>query len=81
MDIETKAAKKLHEDTVMLRYAYGMAPELETEDHNKKLWKVLYVDADMSLIAEHCNNENAMICVCDNDSLTICEDQEDDTPF
>ena len=81
MDFVKKAAKKLHDDTVMLRYAYGMAPELKTEDHNKKLWKVLYVDADMSLIAEHCNNENAMICVCDNDSLCVSENQEDDEPF
>lgn len=81
MDFVKRAAKKLHNDTVMLRYAYGMVPELETEDHNKKLWKVLYVDADMSLIVEHCNNKNAMICVCDNDSLTICEDREDDEPL
>ena len=81
MDFVKKAAKKLHNDTVTLRYAYGMAPKLETEDHNKKLWKVLYVDADMSLIAEHCNNENAMICVCDNDSLCVSENQEDDEPF
>lgn len=81
MDFVKKAAKKLHNDTVMLRYAYGMVPKLETEDHNKKLWEVLYVDADMSLIAEYCNNENAMICVCDNDSLCVSENQEDDEPF
>lgn len=64
----------------MLRYAYGYYPNFDTREQNKKLWKVLHVGL-YSLIEEYTTGTRPMICVCDNDSLTVSENQEDDEPF
>lgn len=74
-------AKRLNDDLLMLRYAYGYYPNFDTRDQNKRLWKVLYVGTAHSLIEEHSTGTRSMICVCDNDSLTVFENQEDDEPF
>lgn len=74
-------AKRLNDDLLMLRYAYGYYPNFDTRDQNKRLWKVLYVGISNSIIEERSAGTRAMICVCDNDSLTVSENQEDDEPF
>lgn len=74
-------AKRLNNDLLMLRYAYGYYPNFDTRDQNKRLWKVLYVGITNSIIEEHSSEEQPIICVCDNDSLTVSENQEDDEPF
>ena len=74
-------AKRLNNDLLMLRYAYGYYPNFDTRDQSKRLWEVLYVGTTNSLIEEHSTGTRSMICVCDNDSLTVSENQEDDEPF
>lgn len=74
-------AKRLNDDLLMLKYAYGYYPNFDTRDQSKRLWKVLYVGISSSIIEEHSAGSRAMICVCDNDSLTVSENQEDDEPF
>ena len=74
-------AKRLNDDLLMLRYAYGYYPNFDTRDQSKRLWKVLYVGITNSIIEEHSMGNRPMICVCDNDSLTVSENQEDDEPF
>lgn len=74
-------AKRLNDDLLMLRYAYGYYPNFDTRDQNQRLWKVLYVGTAHSLIEEHSTGTRSMICVCDNDSLTVSENQKDDEPF
>lgn len=74
-------AKCLNDDLLMLKYAYGYYPNFDTRDQSKRLWKVLYVGISSSIIEEHSAGSCAMICVCDNDSLTVSENQEDDEPF
>lgn len=74
-------AKRLNDDLLMLRYAYGYYPNFDTRDQNQRLWKVLYVGTVHSLIEEHSTRTRSMICVCDNDSLTVSENQKDDEPF
>ena len=74
-------AKRLNDDLLMLRYTYGYYPNFDTRDQNQRLWKVLYVGTAHSLIEEHSTGTRSMICVCDNDSLTVSENQKDDEPF
>lgn len=74
-------AERLNDDLLMLRYAYGYYPSFDTRDQSKRLWKVLYVGISNSIIEERSAGTPAMICVCDNDSLTLSENQADDEPF
>ena len=74
-------AKRLNDDLLMLRYAYGYYPNFDTRDQSERLWKVLYVGISNSIIEERSAGTRAMICVCDNDSLTVSENQKDDEPF
>ena len=80
IDFVKNIAKQLNDDLLMLRYAYGYYPNFDTREQNKKLWKVLHVGF-YSLIEEYTTGSLSMICVCDNDSLTVSENQEDDEPF
>lgn len=80
-DFVQRCAKELRDNTLMMRYAYGYYPSLDIRDYDKKPWKVLYTGINSSLIEEHCTGERSMVCVCDNESLTVLEDQEEDAPF